>query len=98
MEISFIVVLLAVVAASARPLTENDHDWTLYKEKHGKTYTTPREEKFRKEMFLKHRDNIMHHNSHHDAGLFTFKKRLNQFSDMVRKYFICFNLHYIAHG
>ena len=88
MQPTFAVVLLVTLSASAIPIADDDHDWTFYKAKHGKTYSTPREEKFRKEMFLKHRDDIMHHNSHHDAGLFTFKKRLNQFSDMVRKLFI----------
>ena len=70
-------VLLGVLYA--KPLRK---EWQLWKERHGKNYMSALEEESRWAAWLQNHQPIQKHNSQNS----TFRVKLNQFADMVRRY------------
>jgi len=60
------------------------HDWDQYKNNFNKTYHNPKEEAYRKDLFLKKAAEIDLHNA---DGSKTYKKGINQFTDMTKEEF-----------
>jgi len=61
----------------------NDSDWTNFKVKYGKVYKDELSEKAHYNTFLETRTAIKEHNKKFDAGLVSYYKGINQFSDMT---------------
>ncbi|KAF6211586.1 hypothetical protein GE061_012099 [Apolygus lucorum] len=59
-----------------------DSEWENYKKEHGKSYSSPNEEKIRRELYFKRKDDIEEHNARYKQGLTSYSMKLNHFSDM----------------
>ena len=81
MNSSRVVVFLAVVALTVTHGMLLDK-WRSWKERHKKLYSSVREEKERKQIWLRNVREILHHNSGND----TFVMQPNQFADMVSQH------------
>ncbi|XP_014246983.1 cathepsin L-like [Cimex lectularius] len=58
-------------------------EWNLFKLQHNKHYSTVREEKYRKKIFIENKSIIAKHNAKYEQGLVSFKLGLNSRSDML---------------
>ncbi|KAF7278428.1 cathepsin L-like isoform X2 [Rhynchophorus ferrugineus] len=80
------VLVLAVLVFSISVYAElqNDILWKNYKIKHGKTYKNQVEEIKRYAIYQEHIRSIEEHNARFEKGLTSYKKGVNQFTDMTR--------------
>ncbi|GBN76424.1 Cathepsin L1, partial [Araneus ventricosus] len=86
MQVVIFLALLVVVACKSikSPNPRLDGYWELFKEAFGKSYDAP-EEKYRRLIWEKNVDDILHHNFEAKLGLHSFTKGLNKYSDMSLK-------------
>ncbi|GBM90258.1 Cathepsin S [Araneus ventricosus] len=84
MQVVIFLALLVVVACKSikSPNPRLDGYWELFKEAFGKSYDAP-EEKYRRLIWEKNVDDILHHNFEAKLGLHSFTKGLNKYSDML---------------
>lgn len=61
--------------------------WAQFQKKFNKTYTTVREAKRRKMIFIKNYRLITNHNKHYDLNLESFLCAINRFSDLTKEEF-----------
>ncbi|XP_063040256.1 procathepsin L-like [Engraulis encrasicolus] len=74
---------LAVVSCASISLEDLEfHAWKL---KFGKVYESPEEEAYRKNIWLSSRRRVLAHNILADQGIHTYRRGMNQFSDMDEK-------------
>ncbi|CAH1102142.1 unnamed protein product [Psylliodes chrysocephalus] len=80
----FILFATALLVVTAHPTQQ---DWTSFKAKHGKSYTTLEEERVRFEIFQDNVQKINTHNARYEAGLETYAMAVNKFADLIPKEF-----------
>lgn len=73
--------LVAVAAAQVQQL-QFVEEWTLWKQRHGKSYSGEREEGERHSVWMTNRDYVLSHNSNWQEHGFSLS--LNHFADLVR--------------
>jgi len=67
--------------------TSTDDEWTAYKKHFNKNYADEAEETKRKGIYIENKKEIHEHNEKFDAGESTFKKGINQFTDLTHEEF-----------
>ena len=58
-------------------------EFETWKWTHGKNYTDPKEEEFRRKIFVENKYIVELHNEKYAQGKSTYSMKLNQFSDLV---------------
>jgi cathepsin L len=82
------LLVLAFVAAEATPTNHVHVDlWNEFKQTHGKTYANVNEELARFNIFIENQQKIDEHNKGFQAGLHTYKMKMNKFGDMTSQEF-----------
>jgi len=83
MQTSTILLLLGVVALTGANSLSADATWELFKETHGKTYSSKLVEDFRRSLFEKTVEEVKEHNRMYLSGLETYSMEVNHLSDMM---------------
>ncbi|XP_063695664.1 cathepsin L-like proteinase [Culicoides brevitarsis] len=85
MKSLFVFAIIAVVSISAH--SSLDEKWEEFKTDYRKVYSYSKEEQMRKQIFSKHLEEIEEHNARYAAGIETYEKGINQFSDLTYEEF-----------
>lgn len=80
-------ILFLAVTVSIEAHSDLDDKWEAFKVEFSKVYRLSNEEVVRKEIFAKHLIEIDEHNQRYATGLETYKKGINQFSDLTYEEF-----------
>jgi cathepsin L len=81
-----LIIVAALVACSVAASVPNK-SWTQFKAQFGKTYATATEENLRRSIFEEKVKRIAEHNVRADLGLVTYRRGVNEFSDMTHEEF-----------
>lgn len=83
-----VILALAITLSSAVSINELIKDeWELFKNTHGKTYSSF-EEKFRMKVYLENRHKIARHNSLNQDGEVSYTLAMNKYGDMLHHEFV----------
>ncbi|XP_015787203.1 cathepsin L1 [Tetranychus urticae] len=77
-----LIICLAGLAVAELDVDQVESSWSQFKQKHGKVYASEEEESTRKLIFTRNLNKIVKHNERADSGLETYRKGINQFTDM----------------
>lgn len=75
-------VAVLVVGLSQCAKRQDDFEWSAYKAEHGKSYQNVKEDISRRSIWMKSKKKVEEHNKKFDLGLTTYKKAINEFSDL----------------
>ncbi|XP_058793220.1 procathepsin L-like [Phymastichus coffea] len=80
----YLFVLLCTGYAHAAPHDNRaDDGWINFKYQYKKFYSNEVEEKFRKNVFHENQQKIAEHNEKYEAGIHSYKLKINQYGDML---------------
>ncbi|XP_041068726.1 cathepsin L.1 [Carcharodon carcharias] len=78
----FAILATAVALASAASPSVEDLEWLAWQKKFGKSYFSPDEVAYRKEIWLANRKMVIKHNMLADQGLYAYRLGMNSFADL----------------
>ncbi|CAG9840187.1 unnamed protein product [Diabrotica balteata] len=83
----FLFFVLISVAFAHFTYLSDDEEFELFKKKFDRHYSSPLEEKLRKQIFIDTLREIKEHNARYEKGLVSWYKGINQFSDWTDEEF-----------
>ncbi|CAD7088593.1 unnamed protein product [Hermetia illucens] len=79
----FSVLFVIVGLGSALPSYELEKEWKQFQLAYNRNYNSPKELRYRKEIFNENLQKIIKHNEQYEEGLLSYTKGVNQFTDLT---------------
>jgi hypothetical protein len=89
--------LTFIFAFDSNVIVDGDVEWRGFKLKHSKRYSSFEEESRRREIWRRHLILIEEHNRKADAGLVTYRLKMNEFGDLTSREFVQQKTGYTPH-